>query len=524
MLEKIAISVIALVIYIIYLIKDVHIFQLEEYGTKNLINWCIRNIRYILTYIILTLISGTASYLAPNTIVKWSAVAVISASYAYLIYTRSTQPEKIALKYTSRAKRIIATCIILFLAELYILCFVIPYTELIILAGIGMLSLINLIIANTLLKPIQKLINLYYTNDAKKILKKRQDLKIIGITGSYGKTSSKFILQTILSEKYNTLATPNSFNTPLGNVITIRKDLKPEHQVFISEMGARAIGEIKEVCDIVNPTYGIITSIGKQHLETFKSIDNIIKTKYELVESLPDTGVAFFPADNEYTLELYKKEKRKKYLYGLENASLNLDLYIKDISLSDRGCTFTLCTKNDSIECTTKLLGEHNALNILGCAAIAYELGLSLEEISRGIAKIEAIPHRLELMINPNGSTILDDSFNSNPNGTKVALKVLSKFNGSKIIVTPGMVELGNEEYELNKEFGKNIAKVADIAILVGKNRTKAIQEGLHESQFNESNIHVVGTLNDATQVLGKVIKPGDVVLFENDLPDNYNE
>lgn len=523
MIETIIISLIALGIYVIYLIKDIHMFQLEEYVTKNLINWSLRNKRYFFIYAILAVLASIFAFIITNQIAIWVSALVITAVYIYLFYTRNTQPEKIALKYTSRAKRIIATCVILFLLELS-LSLIIPHIELVILSGIGIISIINLIIANIILKPVQKLINLYYTNDAKKTLKKRQDLKIIGITGSYGKTSSKFILQTILSEKYNTLATPNSFNTPLGNVITIRKDLKPEHQVFISEMGARAVGEIKEVCDIVHPTYGMITSIGKQHLETFKSIDNIIKTKNELIESLPDTGVAFFPADNEYTLELYKNEKRKKYLYGLENSSLDLDLHIKNIRLNERGCTFTLCTKNDNIECTTKLLGEHNALNILGCAAIAYELGLSLEEIARGIAKIESIPHRLELMINPNGSTILDDSFNSNPNGTKVALKVLAGFKGTKIIITPGMVELGSEEYELNKEFGKNIAEVADIAILVGKNRTKAIQDGLREANFNESNMHVVGTLNDATQVLSNVIKPGDVVLFENDLPDNYNE
>lgn len=523
MIETIGICLIALGIYIVYLIKDTHMFQLEEYETKNLFHWALRNKNYFLMYLALTVVTCLFIYTTDNKIIKWITVLVLGATYICSIYDRSKKPEKIALKYTSRVKRIMVTCIILFLAELS-LSFVIPKFNFVILAALGIISPINLIIANVLLKPVQKMINQHYINDAKRILKQRTDLKIIGITGSYGKTSSKFILQTILSEKYNTCATPNSFNTPLGNVRTIRENLKKEHQVFISEMGARCVGEIKEVCDIVHPGYGIITSIGKQHLETFKSLDNIIKTKYELIDSLPDIGVAFFPADNEYTLELYKKEKRKKYLYGLENDKLDLDMYIKDIKLSERGCTFTLCTKNDSVECTTKLLGEHNALNILGCAAIAYELGLSLEEIKNGISKIEPIPHRLELMVNANGSTVLDDSFNSNPNGTKVALKVLSGFSGTKIIITPGMVELGDEEYALNKEFGENIARVADIAILVGKNRTKAIQEGLKSAGFNEKNMYVVGTLNEATTALGTVIKPGDTVLFENDLPDNYNE
>lgn len=520
---SIGFSIIAFVLYALILIKDIHMFQLEEYVTKNMLSWIKRNKMYYVAYVALTILSVVATYIIKNTILSTACVAISTIVYLLFIIQRSKKPEKIPLKYTSRIKRLITTCIILF--GLYIWAsLAIDKFSYVTISFVGIISIINIIVGNVLLKPVQKLVNLYYINDAKKILKSRKDLKIIGITGSYGKTSTKFILQTILSEKYNTLATPNSFNTPLGNVRTIRENLRAENEIFISEMGARKVGEIKEVCDLVHPTLGIITSIGKQHLETFKNIDNIIKTKYELIDSLPQDGVAFFPADNEYTLALYNMEKRKKYLYGLYNPNLDLDLYIKDIVLNENGCNFTLCTRTDSVKCATKLLGEHNALNILGCAAIALELGLTLEEISRAVAKISPIPHRLELVPSANGSIVLDDSFNSNPNGTKVALKVLSNYTKGKIIITPGMVELGAEEFELNKEFGKNIASVANYAILVGKNRTRAIYEGLVEANFNKENIFVVSTLNEATATLGGIIKAGDAVLFENDLPDNYNE
>lgn len=201
-------------------------------------------------------------------------------------------------------------------------------------------------------------------------------------------------------------------------------------------------GDIKEICELVKPKYGIITSIGKQHLETFKTIENIIKTKNELMESLPEDGVAFFPADNEYTYNLYLKEKRKKYLYGLKTKDKKLDIGIRDIKVDEEGSLFEIYKGSESIKCKTKLLGKHNAINILGCACIALELGLSFEEIKEGISKIEPVEHRLQIIKNENGTIVLDDAYNSNPNGTKVALEVLSKFNNRKIIITPGMIEL----------------------------------------------------------------------------------
>ena len=299
-----------------------------------------------------------------------------------------------------------------------------------------------MIIAIFLASPTERFIKERYINSAKRKLRKKEykNLIRIGITGSYGKTSTKFILQTILSEKYNVLATPESYNTTMGNVKVIREMLNKDHEVLISEMGARYRFDIQEICDFVKPKIGLITSIGPQHLESFKNIDNIVKTKSELLDSLPDDGIVFLPNDDSHCLKLYNKEKREKYIYGINDK--HADVYAKDIRFNENGCSFIAVTKNGEIKCVSKLLGKHNVQNILGAISIAIYLGLTNEQIENGIKKLEPVPHRLSLLKNSNGITVIDDAFNSNPVGSEIALEVLKGFDGRKIIITPGMVEL----------------------------------------------------------------------------------
>ena len=219
------------------------------------------------------------------------------------------------------------------------------------------------------------------------------------------------------------------------------------------------------------------------------------------------------------------KTFKEKILYGLEDIK-NLDVYADDIVVSEFGSIFTLRDKNgNNVSCSTKLLGKHNIYNILAGACVAISMGMSFDEISKGISRIEPVPHRLNIINPGTGIIIIDDAFNSNPIGTRAALEVISQFKeGRKIIVTPGMVELGAMEEEANREFGINIGKVCDFVILVGEKRTKPIYEGLMESNFNPSNIFIVNNLDEASERLGKITRAKDVVLFENDLPDNYNE
>ena len=370
--------------------------------------------------------------------------------------------------------------------------------------------------------PIEKGISELYFRDAQRILKERKDLIRIGITGSWGKTSVKFILGTILEEKYHTLVTPASFNTPMGVTKVIRSKLEPGHRVFVAEMGARHVGDIKEMCRLVHPEIGVLVSVGPQHLDTFKTLDRVIQTKYELIDALPDDGKAFFSDDGDICRKLFEKTSREKMISGLDPDYD--DVWAESIAYSPEGSTFILCTKDKQIPCRSQLLGELNIRNMLLCASVALQLGLTQEQIARGIEKIRPIEHRLQLIPNPGGMSVIDDAFNSNIRGAKQAFQVLKAFPEKRIIVTPGMVELGEKEYEMNREFGYAMADCCDAAILVGKKRSQSILEGLRDGKFAENNIYVVSSLDEATVLLKQIVRPGDTVLFENDLPDNYSE
>lgn len=384
---------------------------------------------------------------------------------------------------------------------------------------------LTILLSNEVMKPIEENINMGFYRTAQEKIKNRSDLSVIGITGSFGKTSTKFILGTILGERFKVLNTPESYNTPMGLSKVINNSLRDDHEVFIAELGARNIGDIKEVSELVSPKIGVLTSIGSVHMETFKNIDNIMKTKYELIEELPTDGVAIFNYDNEYIKKLADKTFKEKILYGLEDIE-NLDIYAEEIEVSELGSTFTIKDKEgNSAKCSTILLGKHNIYNILAGAAVAKSLGMSFDEIRKGIEKIEPIPHRLNIINSGTGVIVIDDAFNSNPIGSKAALEVLGQFKeGRKIIVTPGMVELGAMEKEANKEFGGYIGKVCDYVILVGQKRTIPIYEGLMEVNYTKENIFVVNNLDEASACIQKIARPKDIILFENDLPDNYNE
>lgn len=531
-----------LITYMLLVPNSLHMMQLQSYHTSEYFNWMIKNgkkvykngaIQFLIYALALVLVYCILRFI-PEISLLGSYICVAILCLAFFVPNviqivkdiRERKNAKKPLKYTARIKRLY------FFSFITVILLRVLFTEYL---GDSLMSMLliysfliftipfNIIIANFLADPTETMINNHYINSAARKLGKKEynDLIRIGITGSYGKTSTKYILQTILSEKYNVLATPESYNTTMGNVRTIREKLKPEHQVFISEMGARRRYDIQEICNFVRPQIGIITSIGPQHLETFKKIENVVKTKSELLVGLTYDGVAFLPINDKYCKEIYQKEKHEKYSYGIGEKA---DVYATDIKLSAKGSTFTVVTKNDRFTCTTKLLGEHNVQNIIGSIAIALHLGLTKEEIMRGVEKIEPVPHRLQILPSPNGGVVIDDAFNSNPVGSKMALEVLKKFEGRKIIITPGMVELGAEEYKLNKEFGRQMADAVDVAILVGVKRSKPIEEGLREKKFDENNIYVVNSLAEATNRLTKLANPNNVVLFENDLPDNYNE
>ena len=378
-----------------------------------------------------------------------------------------------------------------------------------------------LALAAVLAAPVEKHINNQFLNDAKARLAARPNLIKIGITGSYGKTSTKFLLRDILSVKFNVLATPSSFNTTMGVTRVIREQLTRSHQVFIAEMGARHVGDIAELVDLVHPTMGLITSVGPQHLDTFGTIERVRDTKYELIAGLPEDGTAIFARDGAICEELYARcPQKKKYMPGDLIAA-------SDVEVGPWGSRFTIEDKKtgEKAQCQTKLLGEHAISNLLLCCTAARRLGMTLPEIAVGVARCQPVEHRLQMLGTGDlGVTIIDDAFNSNPVGAKAALRVMAGFPGRRIIITPGMVELGGEEDAFNEAFGEQMAKSVDVAILVGKRHVQPIVNGLRKAGFPEEQIHVVASLEESTTVLHAMMRSGDVVLYENDLPDNYSE
>ena len=366
-------------------------------------------------------------------------------------------------------------------------------------------------------RPIEKVINEKFVTKAKEKLKEHKNLIKIAITGSYGKTTVKNILNTILSQKYNVLITPESYNTPMGLVKTIKR-LNENHEVFIAEMGAKRVGDIKYLSNIFEQNIAVVTGITSQHLETFFTLDNIIKTKGEIIENF--SGDAFFSADSDYTYKMFKDAKCNKYLAGAKNKNESM-VYAENVISNEAGTSFTLVYGNEKVEVSTKLLGKHNVENIVLASAVALKLNVSLQEIAIALSSLEQIPHRLQLTKNDKGVYIIDDGYNSNIEGFKNAVETLNGFNANKkIIVTPGIVELGLAGPGHNFKLGELLSTVCDIVILVGRGETLYIREGLISKGYDLDKIYMAKDLEDAKAKLSEVLASGDVVLFENDLPD----
>lgn len=390
------------------------------------------------------------------------------------------------------------------------------------LLGAYCLSHVLIIFANALLAPVEKNINEAYIADARRILRDMPHLKIVGITGSYGKTTTKHYLYRILSERYETLMTPGSYNTTLGVVRTVREMLKPYHEVFIVEMGAKQVHDIAEICDLVHPQNGIITAVGPQHLESFKTIEAVQATKFELADSLPSDGVAV--VNNDFPMIASRPVENVPCLRYAINNTEGADYIAHNIVYTPSGTTFTIRRNSDGHEINlhTRLLGECNISNILGAVVMAMHMGVDEKSISYAVEQLEQVEHRLSIKRIPGGLTILDDAFNSNPVGSSMALDVLKAMTGKRILITPGMIELGDRQDELNEAFGYKAASSCDIAIVVGRYNRDAITAGLKKGGMPQESVHTPDTFAQAQALLTSIAAPGDTVLYENDLPDTF--
>ena len=522
--------------------KFMQIIQQSGYEVYDYNKWLSRRENVYVTRLFMVVMLSVLAYLVYSIALSFTSVDVV-ASTAFLFYItfaigyiRSDfkRKSKCPLVLTPRVLRLYATFALLtFVATALVLIgaltlgYQFKTNEILVRVRFCLVCLTPLLIpvivplANAINKPFEKAHNRKYVEKCKDELAAYPDLIKIGITGSYGKTSVKEILRTILSEKYSVLATPQSYNTPMGICKTVKK-LDDTYDVFIAEMGARHEGDIKELCEIVKPQLGVINGVIEHHMETFSSLTQIIKTKFELAECI-DGGTVFLTTDNENTAQMKYKCGNNEVIMAGVNTEYEPYVYATDVKISKSGSAFTLNIGEKKVECSTLLIGEHNVSNVLLAAAVADKLGLTIEQISAGIARVKPIKHRLEILSNDNGVTVIDDSYNSNVSGTKAALNVFNSFEGRKIVITPGIVELGRIEDRENYLFGKRLAAVVDVAVLIDSPAAYKIRDGLLAEGFPLENIYMAKSLKDGTAFYKKNAKEGDVVLFENDLPDKFS-
>ena len=380
------------------------------------------------------------------------------------------------------------------------------------------------LLGSYLVQPIENYIQQGFKDEARATIDSRRDLTVIGITGSYGKTSTKFIMAELLRQKYNVCATPSSYNTPMGICIVVNEKLQPDHQVLILEMGMRYPGDIKELCAIAPPDIGVVTTVGMAHLETMGSVEAIAEEKGSLLEHSKAGGPAVLNIDNEHVADMEKRASGPVWRVSVQGNTA-ADITAHNIRYDADGTSFVV-RDDTGADATfqTQLLGKHNVLNILLSVAVGREMGLRLRQMAHAIERVEPVEHRLELR-QEGPVTVIDDAFNSNPVGARNAVEILSEFDADRrVIVTPGMVELGERQDEENRALGEYIAQHdIDLAVLIGEEQTAPLRDGLRSQQFPDDRLKVFPSLFDAQDYLKRHLGEGDVVLYENDLPDQYD-
>ena len=513
--------------------RMLHLLQLEHYENARLFHWLRRRgeiaDRSMVVAIVLAVIAvGAASAHAPLV----ELVAGLAAAAALAPGLRPAPRAEIKpLVWTERARRVFVAALAVPAVVLLVGIVVtvalgadLPFAiaAALVVAAVGGCAWV-LAGANAALAPVQRRINARFERAATDKLA-AVDPRVIGITGSYGKTTTKVCIGAVLSQQLQTLITPASFNSRLGVIRTINEQLESSHEAFVVEMGMYRKGDITELCELVHPQIGVLTAIGPVHLERLGSIEAIADAKSELAQALPPDGHLVANGDDPRVRAIAARTGVDTVLYGLE--SDDAQVRAEQITLADGRTAFTLVIGDERADVSAGLLGRHNVSNLLAAAAVGHLAGIGIERIAAGLATVEPPEHRLAPIPNTRaGIIVIDDAYNSNPAGAAAALEVLGGHPARRrILVTPGMVELGDEEDALNERFGRQAADVCDHVILVGPERTKPIARGLRAAGFDHDAITVVRDIGGATEVLAGLTRAGDVILFENDLPDMYAE
>lgn len=434
--------------------------------------------------------------------------------YIYITYKfKETLKNEVHLKYTNRIKRLYLILFVLYFC--LILCF---YNASLFIIGILFLMSSNKIIillASIIAYPIEWGIQKYYIEDAKGILKQNKDIIKVGIVGSYGKTSTKNILYLLLSTKYYCLKSKGSYNNMMGNTLTIRKELKRVHELFLCEMGSDHLYEIKKLMHFIEPQYVVITSIGDQHIKTFKTQENIIQEKTSPLLYLRKVDVAFLNLDNKYIYANKDKGECRKITFG---KNLESDYCVQEINVYEWGSSFKIFHKEEEVELKTTLLGYYNIMNIVGSVAVAHFLGVSFKEIQKYVENLKPIEHRLQ-SIKKNHYTLIDNAYNSNSLSFNNSLSILKKIEKYTIFVTPGVIDFQDNE-KMNEQLMSEIDEQIDEVIIVGYQNRRALLQGLKNKKY--LNYKIMDTMEEALAYVDALERDSFVVLIENDIDKDF--
>ena len=527
-------------------LRQAQYFQIEEYDSRRYLRWALGNLPRIAPKRALGIwLGGNAIALLLWRLMDSPAPHIVMIAAALLLcLPRNDSEAKKPFVPTGRAKRILAAsffCSALFMTGATTLAHLPAFnlnaaSQLYIVNALGfstmLLSPVWLCLGNLLMAPAEAVLRRRYLASAHATLQSLNP-KVVGITGSYGKTTTKTFLRDILSLRYHTYATPKSYNTLMGVSLAINRDLADDYRAeyFISEMGAYAPGEIARICQLTPPHIAIVTEVGPQHLERFGSLENVQRAKYEIIENLPPDGVGIFNWDNAYIRDMIAKGypntrlSVSRELDFAEAQRQGVDWIATDIEQSLDGLRFrvTDVATGESEAFKTALYGAHNVTNLLLCVAVAVHEGIPLRDIARRAATLQPAESRLARQTTAAGITIINDAYSANPAGAASALKLLRLHDhGRRLLITPGMVELGDMQDDENRALGALAAECATDVILVGEKQTRAVFDGIASAGFDMARVLVVDELAESVKWYQRHLAAGDTALFLNDLPDTY--
>jgi len=371
------------------------------------------------------------------------------------------------------------------------------------------------------LLPIFFVLRNYYIKKATRKMRTLNNLKVVGITGSFGKTTVKVFLSQILAKKFKVIHTPKNINTELGIAKFILQNDLSTYDIFIAEMGAYGRGEIEVMTKMTKPTVGILTTIIEQHLALFKKIENIQLAKFELLYSIPEQGTSIANIDNKYIKEFLPNVKSKIQTFGSAETN-NPTCLIKEVIENEKGIIINFEINKENWQISAPLLGKHQAYNLASCVLAAISFGMSKDELIEACKTLK-VPERTMRLMKYGSSILIDDSYNANPEGFIAALKSLDVFDKSykKIIIARGMFELGDQTIQKHKEVGEEISKHSDKLILTTQKPGQLFEAGV---DTNKTSIYYKIDSDELLKYLIKLKESKNVILLEHRLPEDVYE